>query len=190
MFCPSCGEELREDNQRFCHTCGINLLSNIDGPQQYTKVIQKTPNSISKSNLKNIEIIKGQQGHHIKIERIGPYSKKSLAYSIVSLGLTALAIVFISTGFVYSLIRNNIQLLIIPRTIFVISINIVGLVFGIQSKKNSLKAGRFEEINAVEKVGSVLCIFGIVANIIGIIIGFLIYPASMIILNNNIQFIY
>jgi len=48
-------------------------------------------------------------------------------------------------------------------------LNITGFVFGILSRTNSSKAGKFEPVNTLEKVGSVFAIFGIIMNSIPIV---------------------
>ncbi len=181
MFCPSCGSELREGNQKYCHCCGTNLLNATEDTQLYTRISQKTPKKIPKSTIEystvpeiNKKQIKPKGG-------IGAHSKRCLAFAIVSLACAGVASVLgTSLNFFFNwFFDGNSRILLIPRFIPMTSIYIVGLIFGILSRTNSSKAGLKESKNNVEKVGSILGILGIISNAIGLA-GVLIFALSFI----------
>jgi len=59
--------------------------------------------------------------------------------------------------------------------IIAIALNIGGLIFAILSRVNSSKAGKNESRNTLEQFGSVVAVFGIIMNIIPLVITPLIY---------------
>jgi len=168
MFCPNCGEKLDSQNQKFCSSCGSVLLHTPDAPQ-----LRAVENQVS-STVRSVPVY---QSKPINIGGPGPYSKNCFALAIISI---ALAI----TGFIFggiNLIRNLLPIYLFPYypggpgvglvgVTIAIVLNIGGLIFGILSRTNSSKAGKFEPINTLEKVGSVFGVFGIVINSIFVVL--------------------
>jgi len=113
-----------------------------------------------------------------KVGGPGPYSKKVFYFAFVS-------IVFVIVGFVleyYSFIRFIMPIYIFPNLhsgpvlwIIALFFQAVGLIFAIVSRVNNKKAGEFEPVNTLEKVGSVFGIFGIIMNSIPIVLVTLIF---------------
>jgi len=164
MFCPNCGEKLESQNQNFCPNCGSKHSYIPDAPELKAAVNQM------ESTVKSIPVYTPKT---IKAGGPGPHSKMCFAFALVSI---ALAIVGISFGFI-SFIRNFLPIILFPYypggsggprigLVVAIVLNIAGLVFGIISKVNSRKAGEFEPINTLERIGSVVSIFGIIINVI------------------------
>ena len=180
MFCQNCGEKMESKDQKFCASCG----SEVTGAPQ-TPPLKAEEDQVS-SPVKSVPVYESKT---IKVGGPGPHSKKTLAFAIVSL---ALAIVgFISGGL--NLFRFYIPPYYYPYypgglvgglvgLSIVIILHIAGIVFGILSRTNSSKAGKFEPINTLEKVGSVFAVFGIVMNSIPIVvipIIFIVIPIMM-----------
>lgn len=165
MFCPNCGEEIIEQDQKFCQNCGSEIPTTGEAPQptivspKPTPVAQKysVPKPVPTPTYVRTAPTRGSPG---------PASKKCLAFALVSLAIAIFT--FSSSGgtgygpFSFYIIPG------IPRVIIVIIAHIVGLVFGIVSRKNSRDASMTEPINGVEKAGSVFAVFGIVVNSIGL----------------------
>ena len=182
MFCPNCGETLDTPNQRFCSSCGSELFNTPDIPQ--APQLRAVENQVS-STVRSVSVY---QSKPINIGGPGPYSKNCFAFAIISI---ALAI----TGFIFggiNLIRNLLPIYLFPYfpggpgvgvvglTIAIV-LNIGGLIFGILSRVNSSKAGKLEPINTLEKIGSVFAVFGIILNVIPIVVVPLIFLRFMII---------
>jgi len=186
MFCPNCGEKLEKLDQKFCASCG-SVISTTSGAPQATQApqLRAKENHVS-STVKSVPVYESKS---IKVGGPGPHSKKCFAFATVSLGL---AIVGFSSGGL-NLFRFYIPSYYYPYhpgglvgglvgLSIVIILHIAGLVFGILSRTNSSKAGKFEPINTLEKVGSVFAVFGIVINVIPMVlipIIFLIIPILM-----------
>jgi len=165
MFCPNCGEKLESQNQKFCSSCGSELSNTPDAAQAPQLKVEE--NHVSPT----VRSVPDYESKIIKAGGPGPHSKKCFAFSIVSLGLIGVAYFFggsnlfrIFTPYYYYSYSFG-----VVGFITIIIVHIAGLVFGILSRTNSSKAGKFEPINALEKVGSVFGVFGIVLNSIFIV---------------------
>ncbi len=166
MFCPNCGEKLESQDQRFCARCGSEILSpSVPAvPQLPAEEIQvQTPTS-------SVPIYDSKP---IKVQGLGSHSKKCFSYSLVS-------IAFFIVGFIFGVI--NLLRFILPFHFFpflsrgfimwiiAIVLHFVGLIFGILSRVNSKRARNLEADHALEKVGSVFGVFGIILNVLPMVI--------------------
>jgi len=179
MFCPNCGEKLESQNQRFCASCGSVLsYTPLDAPQLKAEEKQVS------SPVKPIPVYESKT---IKVGGPGPHSKKCLAFAFVSV---ALAIVGYSFGGIY-FIRNFLPSYILQYyfgrlgsgpggLIIAIVLNFTGLIFGILSRVNTNKAGESEPINALEQFGSVVAVFGIIMNVIPVVVVLSIFIFTLI----------
>ncbi len=183
MFCQNCGEKLESPNQRFCASCGSEISNTPVAPQApQLKAEQYQAPSADRS-------VPIYESKSIRVGGPGLHSKRCFAFAIVSLGLAG-------AGFIFG--GLNLFRFYIPYSYYpyypgglvgglvglsiVIILHIAGLVFGILSRTNSSKAGKFEPINTLEKVGSVFAVFGIVMNSIPIVvipIIFIVIPIMM-----------
>ena len=75
-------------------------------------------------------------------------------------------------GFIFTIIRRlspymprNPSLWMVP-----LILHVIGLVFSILSKVNSRKARTFEGENGLQKAGSIISVFGIVLNVIFLVV--------------------
>ena len=173
MFCPNCGERLESQNQKFCASCGSVLsYTPPDSPQPRVE-----ENQVS-SPVRSVPVYESKT---IKVGGPGPHSKKCFAFAFVSV---ALAIVGYSSGGIF-FIRNFLPGYFLQYyfgglggglgggpggLIIAVVLNITGLIFGILSRVNTIKAGVSEPINALEQFGSVVAVFGIIMNAIPIVI--------------------
>ena len=166
MFCPNCGEKLESTFQKFCASCGSELSNTPDAAQ--TPQLKVEEKHVSQP----VRSVPDYESKIIKAGGPGPHSKKCFAFSIVSLGLIGVAYFFggsnlfrIFTPYYYYSYSFG-----VVGFITIIIVHIAGLVFGILSRTNSSKAGKFEPVNALEKVGSVFAVFGIIMNSIPIVL--------------------
>lgn len=174
MFCPNCGEELRDSNQRFCSRCGSKI-----SPSGKNIELEPVPKQIITPVVQQLE----QQQSQIPVApqkvpikgAVGPYSKKSLAEGIISIGFTVAAlycsfIVFmISRAFMF--LPSPMVQPVIRRTIIlsvVAVIYLVGLLLANGARSNSKKAKNYETENGIQKAGNTLGIIGTIINSIGI----------------------
>ncbi len=200
MFCPNCGTELVKLNQKFCQTCGINLSLILNRGQnaaiaksQPTPINFKTP-QLRTERVQDAAIAKSQltpvytsfpvsQQMLVKKREVGSYSKKCLAFSIVSF---AIGIFCVFSGGAILILINISRYAFVGLIGFIVSIlaNSVGVIFGILSRLNNTKAGKSETSNSVKTIGSVFGILGLSFNIIELglaltIIGIVIAVASL-----------
>jgi hypothetical protein len=165
MFCPNCGEKLESTFQKFCSSCGSELFNTPDTPQ--APQLRAEEKHVSPP----VRPAPVYESKTIRVGGPGPHSKRCFAFAIVSLGLVGVAYFYggsnlfrIFTPYYYYYYSFG-----MVGFITTIIVHIAGLVFGILSRTNSSKAGKFEPINTLEKVGSVFGVFGIVINSIFIV---------------------
>ena len=174
MYCPNCGENLREPNQRFCHNCGSKLSNNSEAFQITSERDQYTQITLKPSRQVYTDVPDIQQ-KPVGKGRVGRHSKKCLGFAITSLGIAAVG--FYIAFIVYMFLRLWIFDPSITRRIIwwtvIASIHLVGLTFGSSSRTHSKHAKNLEPVNTVEKVGSALGIVGIIINAIAMGIFFI-----------------
>ena len=92
MYCPNCGVKLAHPNQKFCHNCGTELVGAFEQIE-----IRREKNHYESIPTNQIvtapPVYQSYYQKQVKISGLPrPYSKKSLAYSIVSLGLFVIGV--------------------------------------------------------------------------------------------------
>ena len=182
MFCPNCGEELKEPNQKFCHYCGNELSATTRAPQLRTERAQEV-SPISSPSTPEVAEAQFIVQKPITSVGVGPNSKKCLVFAIVSIGLAVASWIVGFNTFLFSIIihRGDPPLIrIIIGVIVAISLNIVGLVFGIISRVNKAKARQLESPNTVEKLGGAFGIVGICMNAVLMGVGFILLMIILI----------
>jgi hypothetical protein len=166
MFCPNCGEKLESQNQRFCASCGSRLQFTPipEVPQEIPGEIQVTTPASTISVSESIPMKKDSQGS---------YSKRTFAFGFLSLVLAGIGFILEFLAF----FRFVIPIYVFPRLpsgpwllIIALCLHMVGIIFGVISKVSSSKARTHEIENALEKVGRVFGILGIIANAIPIVV--------------------
>ena len=166
MFCSNCGEELYDPNQKFCQGCGYEILAapNSSG----LKPAQSGYEPIDKSRY-----VAPKQQRTLLMGMPGEYSKKCLGFAVISIviGIITLAIGYNLYLYSYYPYYYSIARMII--LIVILLLRIGGLIFGIFSRTNSVKAENLETLNSYERVGSVFAIFGIIVNSIGLLLSFI-----------------
>lgn len=167
MFCPNCGERLDSPDQRFCSNCGSKLQFTPipEVPQEVTVVKTPAPPPIQAAPVYDVKPIKKAS--------TGSYSKKTFAFAFLSLVLAC-----VGFGLEYlAFLRSVMYYFMFPRLpaapvllIIALIFHFVGIVFAVVSRSNSNKARRLEVENALEKVGKVFGILGLVGNIIPLVV--------------------
>ncbi|MFX1256951.1 MAG: zinc-ribbon domain-containing protein [Promethearchaeota archaeon] len=175
MFCPNCGIELKKSNQRFCSNCGEEILFISGTPQLRAERVNFPSPAIPKSTTDYINYTESVQKPIINEGRPGAYSKKSLAFAIVSIALAILTLFLGSSVLSYIIFMSSFEdyfsinyIALLAINIVIIIINIIGLTLGILSKVYNNKATEIEPENPIKKVGSVFLIFGIILNSISL----------------------
>lgn len=165
MFCPNCGEKMEDQTQKFCTSCGSEMPFTSETPQLKKEVVQTS----STIQPQSIPIYKPKS---VQIGGPGPDSKKCL---IFAMGSIVLFVIGVSIGG-FAFMRNIGSFYFFPMfnigflgLIVAVVFNILGLVFGILSRIFSGRAAS-EPINNVERFGSVIAVFGIIFNVIPIVI--------------------
>lgn len=139
-FCPDCGEQLKNPNQRFCHCCGRELSATS------VSVMRQEP-----------------------VKKVGSVtrSKKCLVCAIISINIAVAAWIIGTCAFIVSLIvwtREFYSTKLVKGFIIAIVINLVGLAFGISSRIIRGKARKWEQQNSILKAGSPLSLVGVIVN--------------------------
>jgi len=165
VFCSNCGQEIIDPNQRFCQNCGRNIqprseASNLPPISSYTDFAATSQKPFTE-------------------RRPGPHSKKCLAFSITSIAMAVAMLAIAGLLRLFYLLGMPLPLFIMGVIIGII-IHIVGLMFGVFSRINGKEATKSEPENAVETVGSIFAIFGIIGNTILIIVGLIVVAIALI----------
>jgi hypothetical protein len=185
MFCPNCGQKLKESNQRFCHSCGSEISTTSEAPKLEIERSPYESTTITKSTPEYTDFsVSPQKPTPVKVEGPGSNSIKCFIYAMTSMILFVIAFVI---GF--NVVRLSIFGAGTPFTplrminiIIVIILHIAGLIFGIVSKTNAGNAERSEPENALKSIGGVFGVIGIILNAIFLVI-FLILAPIMLVLN-------
>ena len=165
MFCPNCGQELKDPNQRFCQNCGSEIQHTSGVPRSH-----QTPGYTDYPATQQKPVKEGRPGAH---------SKKCLAFSIPSIGMAVAMLAIAGLLRLFYLLGMPLPLFIMGVIIGII-INIVGLTFGVFSRINGKEATKSEPENAVETVGSIFAIFGIIGNAILIIVAVIVVAIALV----------
>ena len=189
MFCHECGEELELLNQRFCHNCGSKIAIKIKSPK-----VSKT--SDDEPTLENINLIDEQKKIVKQQEGDISYAKKCLGYSLTSIITAGFGIYLLMFIVIFHFVNLNTSPPVFftanfPFEVFAIinvGIHVIGLIFGFKSKVIHKKAEIFEPKRTAQKIGGVLGIFAIIANIIGIIVSIIFIPIMYYNLFPNLHF--
>ena len=171
MFCQNCGERLESQNQKFCKNCGSKLSNIFDAPQPPQLRVEENQPA---STVRSIPVYESKS---IKVGGPGPNSKMCFVFAIVSIALAIAGFLFGGNyffrffiySFMFPIFSGGLGLGIIGLIIAIV-LNIGGLIFAILSRVNSSRAGKNEPINILEQFGSVVAVFGIIMNIIPIVI--------------------
>ena len=163
MFCPNCGQELKDPNQKFCQNCGSVIQPTSGAPRSQQAPVFADP---------------ATQQKPVKEGRPGSHSKKCLAFSIPSIAMAVAMLAIAGLLRLFYLLGMPLPLFIMGVIIGII-INIVGLTFGVFSRINGKEATKSEPENAVETVGSIFAIFGIIGNAILIIVALIVVAIAL-----------
>lgn len=170
MFCPNCGEKLDNPNQKFCAHCGSEIQVTpssevFEGYNATQAPVVKTPSPPP------VPATPVYDAKPVKPKGTGSYSRKSLAYALI---WPIFFIIAFYLGFIFTILRSFSYSPYLPRNpalwIAPIVLHIVSLIFSIASKVNSNKARIYEDRNGLQKAGSILSVFGIVLNVIFLVI--------------------
>jgi len=168
MFCPNCGSKIESDLQKFCQNCGYNLLE-VHAVSQMSDKDYKTAPQVVKVPEPTYSTPQVRQ-FKPQVKNIpGPYSKKALGFGIPSviIGLIALGVGYagytVARSYWMYGIPDHTGLVFWPTLLVV---HIIGLIFGIVSRKNSGFAANMEPINDVANTGSTFGTIGIIVNTI------------------------
>jgi hypothetical protein len=166
MFCSNCGEELYDPNQKFCQGCGFEIVITNETPR--LKVEQNQYEPIDKSRY-----LANKQQKTVLMGMPGEYSKKCLGFALASLVTGIFTLVLGYNLFMYSYYPYYYSAGRIVILIVILLLRVGGLIFGIFSRINSVKAENLESLNSYERVGSVFAVFGIILNSVGLLLSFL-----------------
>ncbi|MGB5909642.1 MAG: zinc ribbon domain-containing protein [Promethearchaeia archaeon] len=186
MFCPHCGEKLKDPNQKFCQNCGSEI-STTAGDSQLITETKSSPSIIKSPSIPKTVEVPASEKQILAPGTPGRFSKKCLAFAIVSI---CIAIPFLIIGF--NIFRYSGHLFVFtlneiarrfPALIALIVIHVVGSFFAGKSKTYGKMAKEFEPANTPEKVGSSLRIVGEIINDIPIGVYFTILMVNLILIS-------
>jgi len=148
MFCPNCNKKLKSINQEVCHNCGSKIPNILESLQSLSTLEPTSQNTY-------IQYIKRQV-----FRKKDFYTKRALEFGIISL---IFVIMIPNIGFRIASRFDYSGVILISFIAFGI-LHFIGLILGILSKMNNLKARNFETENKFTKPGSILGLVGIIGN--------------------------
>jgi len=169
MFCPNCGEKLESLYQKFCSSCGSEIQSTLipEAP------ITPQPIAVKPQVPSPASSVPVYDSKTIKAGRIGPQSRLGFSFALVAIAFFIAGLIFGGT----LILRILMPVYIYPYLpggpglwIIAFILHIIGFVFGIISRVTSSKAGKDEPDNGLQKVGSVFGVFGIILNLIPLVL--------------------
>jgi hypothetical protein len=167
MFCPSCGERLETPNQKFCANCGSEIQTPLtpEISQEPQVPVEKTPTPPP------APVVPVYQAKPVKSKGTGTYSRKSLVFALL---WPVFFIIGFYIGFIFMLFRSFPYSPYMPRNpvmwIFPFILHLVSFIFSVVSKVNASRARRYEDKNGLQTAGSIISVFGIVLNVIFLVI--------------------
>jgi hypothetical protein len=174
MFCPNCGEKIPLSNQKFCHNCGCNI-SGI-----FKILMSKQENYDHQNRQEAPKNTTYRESSQVMVQapsrKVGSFSKKCLAFSIISM-ILALFDLNLGSGLQSFLshityMDESFHRIMVLTLIFIIIINGIGLIFGIFASTYSKKARYHEQRNSAEVTGRIIGIIAIILNAISFILAF------------------
>jgi DNA-directed RNA polymerase subunit RPC12/RpoP len=170
MFCSNCGEKLIDEDQNYCHKCGTEIFPTAKAPDYKPERLQ----AVSPQKIYYVPI--DQQRQRQK-GLPGKYSKLCLGLALISIfiGFGTLIFGYNYFRYIYYPYYNRARIAV---PIGILLLRVAGLILGIFSKLNGSKAEGIEPYNDVEKAGSILAIFGIIINAVGLFLS-LVGPSSI-----------
>jgi hypothetical protein len=171
MFCPNCGEKLGNPNQEFCSSCGSEIQTTFTPEvSEAPPKAPPTPPTLPTPPTPPVPIYEDKP---IKAKGIGSNSKMCFWFALVSLGFFVAGLVF-GVGII---VRLFIPVYFIPYLpggpglwFIAFILHVVGFIFGIISRANSSRASKRDSNNALQKVGGVFSVFGMVLNFLPLLI--------------------
>ncbi|MFX1273886.1 MAG: hypothetical protein ACFFBP_02945 [Promethearchaeota archaeon] len=180
MYCPNCGTSDLGSDVIYCPMCG----SQISTPQVNDQATQSRSPQISTTQPSTTQPGSTIPSYQSKPSAIGPYSKKGLIFSLISLGLLVAGLI-VSSGVLFLSFLSNLGMsgfpLFTPSSmrytglIPTLILYGLGLTFSIIAKVNASK-GKSETENTVQKVGNVFSILSIIFNCIALGLSAIIGP--------------
>lgn len=165
MFCPHCGEKLIDSEQRFCQNCGTDILTT-------PKTIDYKPERIQRVSAPNIIYVPVKQQMQLQRGLPGKSSKLCLWLGLLSILIGIISLIIGYNYYRFNYFPDyNILVRLIVAIVMLLS-RVGGLTLGVLSKVNGSKAVIFEPYNDTERAGSILAVFGIIINAIGLYLSF------------------
>jgi hypothetical protein len=172
MFCPNCGEKLESPIQRFCSGCGSEIQS-IFTPKAPKAPITPQPITEEPKFPTPTSAVSVYDSKPVKAGGKSPHSRLGFSFALVAIAFFIAGLIFGGT----IILRILMPVYIYPYLpggpglwIIAFVLHILGFVFGIISRVSSSKAGKHDPDNALQKVGSVFGVFGIILNLIPLLL--------------------
>jgi len=179
MRCPNCGKEIKSSDQKFCRYCGAELKNNPKTSQLQNPTSRSTKNKNYAKRCFSVALVSFVCAIiSIIIGIILIYFVNSSIYLVIDeantwfMWIDSQPFPIISTNYA---LDEGTELIAYVFGLFFIIISLVGLALGIIGIKIRNKAVLKDPNNRLIKIGGYLSIFGIILNIIGIVIGFVLF---------------
>ncbi len=176
MFCPECGKDLIAPNQKFCHNCGAEIVTASKTSESKSERFRNEPSP-------QIYYVPVKPQTTLQKGVPGKYSYMSFWFALVSISIgIATFYMGINFGFPYMYMYidsyYNLRLRLVAFFV-ILFLRAGGLILGIYSRMSDSKAVKLEPYNDMEKAGSIIGIFGIIINTIGLIFS-IIVPITLL----------
>jgi hypothetical protein len=172
MYCPNCGTELENPNQKFCQECGAQIPSTGSEPVKTSFATDMSQYSVPPATQPTTQPATQPAPQYtptpapqstIKYNTNMEYSKKALGFGLSALLIAVVSLLVFPT---FMFFPYGAGIIVMPVAL---GIHGLGLLFAILGTVYGSKANDMEPDNGMQKAGMAFAIIGIIFNALALL---------------------